>query len=107
MAALAAKPDDVDALMRLGETLTRCGRHDEGLAIDRRLVALLPEDSTAHYNLACSLALTQQPDEAFEALDAAVEHGYDDVPHLQADEDLAALHGDPRFEALVALMLGR
>jgi Flp pilus assembly protein TadD len=98
---LADDPDDLDALARLGESYTRRGRYAEGLAIDRRLVALQPEDETAHYNLACSLALTGDRDGAFAALDAAVAHGYDAVHHLLADEDLAALHDDPRWDALV------
>ena len=100
-AAIEAHPDDVEVLSRLGETYTRRGRHAEGLAIDRRIVSLLPEDATAHYNLACSFALTGQVDEAFEALKGAVEHGYADEAHLLADDDLAALHGDPRWQALI------
>lgn len=100
-AVLDDHPDDVEALGRLGETYTRRGRHADGLAIDRRLVALQPEDETAHYNLACSLALTGDLDGAFAALEAAVTHGYADVPHLQADDDLGALRGDPRWQSLV------
>lgn len=100
-AAIAAFPDDIDALSRLGETLTRRGRHEEGLAIDRRLVVLLPESATAHYNLACSLALTGRMDEAFTALEAAVEHGYDEPDHLEGDDDLALLRDDPRFQDLL------
>lgn len=100
--ALAADPDDIEALSRLGETYTRMGRHADGLAIDQRLVVLRPDDETAHYNLACSYALTGKPDEAFGALEAAMEHGYRDAAHLLADDDLAALHDDPRFDELVA-----
>ena len=100
--ALAHAPEDAEALMRLGATYTRMGRHEDGLAIDRRLVALLPEDETAQYNLACSLALTGHADAAFAALETAVDCGYSDAVHLQADEDLESLHEDPRFDALVA-----
>ena len=101
-AALAHDPNDVEALIRLGETYTRRGRHADGLAIDRRLVALQPDDQTAHYNLACSLALTGDPDGAFAALGRAVELGYAQVEHLLTDDDLRALHGDPRWGALLA-----
>lgn len=101
-ATLSHDPNDVEALIRLGETYTRRGRYQDGLAIDRRLVALLPEDDTAHYNLACSLALTGDPDGAFAALEQAVALGYHAVEHLLTDDDLQALHRDPRWDALLA-----
>jgi tetratricopeptide (TPR) repeat protein len=101
-AALEADPGDILALSRLGESYTRAGRYEDGLRIDQQLVALLPEDETARYNLACSLALTDQPDEALEELERAIDCGYRDAAHLQADEDLESLHDDPRFDALIA-----
>ncbi len=101
-AALAADPTDIEALLRLGETYTRLQRFEDGLGVDLRLAALLPTDSTVLYNLACSYALMDNADEAFAALDSAVEAGYDDVTHLQADDDLASLHEDARFDALIA-----
>jgi tetratricopeptide (TPR) repeat protein len=101
-AALQADSADIGALFRLGETYTRMGLYMEGLAIDLRLSLLLPEDDTVQYNLACSYALMDQPDQAFQALEAAITAGYSDVAHLQADEDLESLHEDPRFDAIVA-----
>ena len=62
----------------------------------------LPDDPTAHYNLACSCALTGDPDGAFAALDQAVELGYGDLDLLRTDADLAALRTDPRFAPLLA-----
>jgi tetratricopeptide (TPR) repeat protein len=99
---LSHQPENVDALAELGHVYTRLGRLQEGLAVDRRLVRLLPDNPTVHYNLACSLALLGHGDEAFAALEAAVQRGYDDGPHLADDEDLAALRPDPRFQALLA-----
>lgn len=101
-AALRADPNDIAALFRLGETYTRTGQYLEGLGIDLRLAAILPNDETVQYNLACSYALMDQPDQAFEALEAAITAGYSDAIHLQADEDLESLHEDPRFDAIVA-----
>jgi len=106
-AALEADPSDIHALFRLGETYTRMGRHEDGLQIDLRLADLMPEDDTVHYNLACSYALTDQPDAAFESLEAAITLGYRDAAHLQADEDLESLHDDPRFDAIVARLRER
>ncbi len=99
---LDRRPDNLEALTELGHVYTKLGRYAEGLAIDRRIVVALPDDPTAHYNLACSCALTGDPDGAFAALDEAVELGYGDVDLLRTDADLAALRADPRFEPLVA-----
>ncbi len=94
-------PRNLDALAELGHALTRLGRHEEGLTVDRRLVRLAPDNSTVHYNLACSLALLGRAGDAVGALQRAVELGYDDAEHLIADEDLADLREEPRFREIV------
>ena len=95
-------PRNLAALAELGHVLTRLGRLEEGLAVDRRLAELVPEDPTVHYNLACSLALLEQGGAAVDALAQAIDLGYEDLDHLLQDEDLASLQGDERFLALVA-----
>ena len=95
------RPDDVEVLAELASTLTRLGRYQEGLGLDRRLVELLPEDATVRYNLACSLALCQARAAALLELERAVELGYADAEHLLADEDLRSLRSEPNFVALV------
>lgn len=97
----ARQPSNVDALGELAHALTRLGRLEEGLVIDRRLVRLVPENPIVHYNLACSLALLERGDEAIDALERAVELGYEDSEHLLGDADLAGLHEDERFQRLV------
>jgi len=94
-------PGNLEALSELGHVLTKLGRFEEGLAVDRRLVELAPESDTARYNLACSLALCGRREEALDELEHAVRLGYDDLPHLLADEDLRGLREEPRFRALV------
>ena len=103
---IARHPGNVAALAELGHVYTRAGRYEKGLEVDRELVRRRPTDSTARYNLACSFALLGRADEALEALDRAVELGYADVEQLRADEDLASLRGNARFEALVARLQG-
>jgi tetratricopeptide (TPR) repeat protein len=97
---LGRRPGNLEALAELGHLYTRLGRYLEGLAVDRRLVVALPEDPTAHYNLACSLALTGDADGAFAALDQAIDLGYEDGALLADDPDLAPLRNDPRFAEL-------
>jgi len=100
--ALSRHPDNFEALSEFATLLTRLGRLEEGLAADERLVELAPRDPTVHYNLACSLALLARPEQALDALEHAAALGYRDTEHLLADEDLASLHAEARFLALVA-----
>jgi tetratricopeptide (TPR) repeat protein len=93
-------PENLGALTDLAHVLTHLGRLEEGLSVDLRLVRLAPEDPTVHYNLACSLALLGRKAEALDALESAAQHGYDDVEHLLADDDLFDLRSEPRFAAL-------
>ncbi len=93
-------PDNVEALAELGHVLTRLGRFHEGLEVDRRLVELVPDNATAHYNLACSLSLMGETQGALDALERSVELGYDDLGHLVDDDDLAPLRAEPRFRDL-------
>lgn len=95
------QPRNAEVLAELGSTYTKLGRFREGLAVDRELVRIAPSNATAHYNLACSLALCDELQAALDSLEAAVEHGYDDAHHLAHDEDLRALRSEPRFDALV------
>ncbi len=53
------------------------------------------------YNLACGYALLGQPDSAFYFLTSAVDAGWSDLNHTQADSDLAALRPDPRFDGIL------
>jgi len=99
--AAECHPENVEVLVELATLLTRLGRHREGLAIDERLVRLLPEDPTVRYNLACSLALLGQAEPALDALEHAHVLGYGDLEHLLEDEDLRSLRQHPRFAALV------
>lgn len=94
-------PDNLDVLAELGHVYTRLGRYEEGLEVDRQLVAHAPDDPLHRYNLACSLALLGQAEDALAALERAVELGYDDLEFLAQDPDLRSLHGHPRFVALV------
>ena len=98
---LTRHPENVDALAELGQIYTRLGRWDDGLAVDRRLVGLLPDNPTAHYNLGCSQALLGREEEALASLEQAVELGYDDPEFMQADDDLASLRERGRFRALL------
>jgi tetratricopeptide (TPR) repeat protein len=94
-------PEDLEVLLALAELYTKTGKYDEGLAIDLKLSQLLQGDGLVWYNLGCSYALTNHPDEAFEALTKAIDLGYGDYDWMKSDTDLVGLRSDPRFEALL------
>ena len=75
---LRRDPASTDVVELLGGLYTRVGRIADGLKMDRRLVKLQPANATAHYNLACSLALTRRRVAALRSLREAVNLGYRD-----------------------------
>ena len=97
----ARHPQNIDALAELGHVYTRLGLVDRGLEVDRQLVRLVPANPTVHYNLACSLALSNYKCEAIDSLERAVELGYSDPEFIQRDDDLDNLRTEPRFQAIV------
>lgn len=85
----------------LGGLYTRQGRIADGLRMDRKLVRLQPANPTAHYNLACSLALSKRQRDALRVLRRAVQLGYRDFDWMEQDPDLEGLKEHPGFQALL------
>ena len=94
-------PEDTGVMRALGDLYTRTGAYADGLRVDERLSRLCAEDPVVWYNLACSLALSDRSDDAFDALSRAVELGYNDYEGMKKDPDLKTLHGDARFESIL------
>ena len=100
-ALLERRPDFVEALKAHAKNLALARRHHEGVQFDRRITRLRPQDALARYNLACSLSLIRQHDDALAELRRAVELGYRDFAFMMQDRDLDAVRRDPRFRALL------
>ena len=98
---LRRTPDDANVVELLGGLYTRHGRIADGLKMDRKLVKLQPQNPTAHYNLACSLALSKRKSDALRELQHAVKLGYRDFDWMQQDPDLEALKQHAEFKALL------
>lgn len=98
---LRRDPRYADVVEILGGLYTKTGRIADGLRMDRKLVRLRPGNATAHYNLACSLALVKRKAEALRALHRAIELGYDDHKWLEEDPDLEGLKQSPAFRSLL------
>jgi len=93
-------PAYVDALQLLGDGYTQRGRFEEGLQVDQKLAELEPNNPLSFYNLACSLSLTGKMDEAFRALESALDLGYRDFKWMSRDPDLKALRKHARYARL-------
>ncbi|MFA5043826.1 MAG: hypothetical protein WC381_08010 [Kiritimatiellia bacterium] len=101
-------PQDVEVLKILSDLYTQVGRYAEGLKADLDLSRLCPREPLVWYNLACSYALTANPNEALSALARAVDLGYSDYGWIRQDADLASIRQDQRFQALLQhLMTGK
>jgi tetratricopeptide (TPR) repeat protein len=101
---LRRDPTYVDVVELLGGLYTKAGRIADGLKMDRKLVRLQPDNPTAHYNLACSLALCKRPADALRSLAQAVTLGYDDAGWMEEDPDLAPIRDRPEFAILLTLV---
>jgi hypothetical protein len=91
----------VEAIEILGGLYTKLGRIADGLKMDRKLVRLQPSNPTAHYNLACSLALSKRNTDALRSLRKAIGLGYRDFEWMSHDPDLQGLKKIPAFGAIV------
>jgi tetratricopeptide (TPR) repeat protein len=98
---LGRAPGYTEVVEILGSLYTQHGRIADGLKMDRRLVKLQPANATAHYNLACSLALSRRKSAALRSLRHAIDLGYRDFDWMQQDPDLEALKAHPEFLSLL------
>ncbi|HSI08919.1 MAG: hypothetical protein ACAH89_07600 [Rariglobus sp.] len=99
---LRREPGYEDVIELLGGLYTKTGRIADGLKMDRKLVKLQPDNATARYNLACSLALSKRRADALRALGEAVKLGYTDYDWMAQDPDLESLKNVSAFKALLA-----
>ena len=100
-AILQRRPEFVETLKAHAKNVAHVNRHVEGLQVDRQIARLRPLDSLARYNLACSLVLNRNHDEAIDELRRAIELGYRDFAFMKQDRDLDSIRKDPRFRALM------
>lgn len=93
-------PNDKRLISILAEAYTRHGEIEKGLELDRKLVEIDESNATAHYNLACSLSLVENFEEAICALRKSISLGYCDFNWMLEDQDLQALRTTEYFTQL-------
>lgn len=78
------------------------GQHDKAVETMQTIVRNDTADISGNlYNLACAYARANRNDEAIATLKDAVEHGYDQVNHMNQDYDLINLRQLPAFKKIV------
>lgn len=92
--------------IHLGNSYLERKEFEKALQHYRRALEAEPNDSIAHYNVACVYAQTQELEKALDALERAVECGYRDLEWMEKDPDLDNLRGLPRYKALVKKLQG-
>lgn len=97
---------DSDAWLGLGRLFLMSGDYPRAIEAYQHVADTVtesgPRRQLALYNLACAYALKQDRPAALDALTRAVSAGMKDRSHLLHDPDLASLHGEPRFQQLLA-----
>jgi tetratricopeptide (TPR) repeat protein len=71
-------------------------------AILEQMIQLAPTYDVAWYNLACLQSRTNQPRQAVESLNKAVDLGYTELQFMEHDPDLEAIRGTQGFKDLLA-----
>ena len=96
-------PDD---LLKAAQAAYDSKKYAESAALYKRALPFVIEldRGGTEYNLACSLALAGDHDEAFDILGSAVEDGYTDRKGAETDRDLVSLHPDPRWQTVLSAM---
>lgn len=85
----------------LGSQLYREKKYKES-ARNYELAVKEEPNGVDFYNMACSYALDNNPDKAFESLNKAVDWGYFQKSQYENDTDLLSLKNDPRWKTLSA-----
>jgi tetratricopeptide (TPR) repeat protein len=88
---------------RSGRELLDVGQYDLAAKAFTREAELSDSKGSAFYNAACAYSLAGNKGPALDALQRAVEEGYDGPEHMERDADLDNIRGEPRYKDLHAL----
>jgi len=98
---LELNPDDTRARILLASRYAELQRGEEAIQHLQIAAALRPNDTNVLYNAACTYGLLLRKREALDTLKQALEAGFGNIDWAARDPDLACLHDDPEFLALL------
>ena len=102
--ALAADPKSTGKeYYESGRQLLKAGDYPASAKAFHRAAELGHRPGTSFYNEACALSLAGEKVPALDALQRAIENGFDSPDMFRKDDDLDAVRGEARFAKLQAL----
>lgn len=101
--AVAARPDDADALAFGAGLLAQLGEAERTRDWAERAAVMEPDDQILHYNLACAFAVLGELDLALDRLEWSLRATSLKSlrEYMLSDSDLDGLRNHPRYKALV------
>jgi TolB-like protein/Tfp pilus assembly protein PilF len=103
-ARLELNPDDARACNLLAGAFSIMGETAAALDYAERSLAIDPEDPMLLYNVACTYAQLNKPDDALACLERAVDKGFGHKEWIEHDPDLTSIRDTPRFMAIAQAM---
>lgn len=100
-AILKLEPENELAVLHLGVSIHAQDRLEESYVLYERSAKSKEFAGLGNYNLACIHAIRNEPDKAFELLQAAIDEGFEDYRHMKVDADLENIRDDERFAELM------
>lgn len=97
---LERAPKDGSEFYSSGYDLLRAGEYEKAVTAFHASADRGYRVATSLYNVACALSLKGDKAAALDALEKSLEAGFDDPRHLDADDDLDPIRGEPRFREL-------
>jgi eukaryotic-like serine/threonine-protein kinase len=102
-------PDNINLVSDMEELAIACtreGRYEIAARIFQQAIGIAEKNNDpvvklAWYNFACAAAIAGRREEAFRYLREAVDKGFIYPDAISGDKDLASLHSDSRFAALI------
>jgi non-specific serine/threonine protein kinase len=98
---LETVPEDVRARILLGNAYASSGDRERAVKEIRKALELRPDDTNILYNAACVYGLLEDKGEALALLRRLKQAGILNADWARRDPDLACLHQDPDFLALI------
>jgi non-specific serine/threonine protein kinase len=94
-------PEDARARILLATNYAHFKKNDAAMSEVKKALTLRPNDANILYNAACTYGVMEKKAEALDLLRKMKENGFSQLDWARRDPDLACLHNDPEFLALL------
>lgn len=95
--AVELEPDNAKNYESIAYIYLRMNEDEESLGYFMKTIELEPENSWYYYNVCCFYALKEDPANALEWLEKALQKGFNDWQHLESDSDIESIRETPEF----------